>query len=153
MKRKKHFLALATCLIASLLIQSCALLPPKNADSDEIKCSVYAAVDEYLEENRSKSWMEEYFEDNLSMLLGKYKCKVPDEVRIDSTEVIDWDHSDNKGNEYRTYFVYYRILIRHSSYYALVALTEFKDGSYEWSIEDVEPTLSEVKSLVEIGYE
>lgn len=133
-------------MLCMVCLSSCgALLAPKYAENDEVLCHVYDVV---CEESTSE------LEDGLQLLaiLAGGKLATPTtEEKIQNTKMLEWSVNEQMlGDSYTGYFVTYRVVINKGensyTYYALVDLTEFDSGEYEWEVVDVDESLSAIQS-------
>lgn len=126
---------------------------PKYVDDAEVKSNIYYQVAEY---EFHKNWEEDLQNPMSAAIWGEYyasgwcqyKCNLSKEERASKVENVDWDISQNGGEHYHCFYIYYRVKCKKHTLYALVELTEFDSGEVEYDILAVESTLSAIKNLV-----
>lgn len=133
-------------MLCMVCLSSCgALLAPKYAENDEVLCHVYDVVRE-----ESTSELEDGLQ-LLAILAGGKLATPTTEEKIQNTKMLEWSVNEQMlGDSYTGYFVTYRVVINKGensyTYYALVDLTEFDSGEYEWEVVDVDESLSAIQS-------
>ena len=135
-KMKKLLIAYAFfCL---LVCHSCTVfLAPSYAEEDDILIDVYNQTDE--------------------ICFGKYYLtfhlfgigNVSQSEKIDRVEMLEWCLNEAvQGNSYTGYYITYSVKLGDDNWYALVDLTEFDSGRYEWRVLDADRSLSAIQSLL-----
>lgn len=129
-------------VLCIILLTSCSSLwAPQYAESDDILVSVY----DYTSKNADELSDGEKI---AYALFGLYEFDNTSlEEKITRVEMLDWSLNEQmQGDLYTGYFVTYKVNIKDKTWYALVDLTEFDSGRYEWKVIDIDRSLSEIKS-------
>lgn len=156
MNKKIHlFCAFLLCMLfVSCNTSAFKFSEPEFADNTDLKAHIYHEVDKYNHDREVEKRLQNPFE---AATYGQlydwgyydYSCELSTEERAAKVEMVDWDPSQNGGDSYNCYFIYYRVNCGSGvTLYALVELTEFDDGTAESNILGIESTLSGVKNLV-----
>lgn len=133
-------------MLCMVYLSSCgALLAPQYAETEKVLCYVYDVVRE-----ESTSELEDGLQ-LLAILAGGKLATPTTEEKIQNTKMLEWSVNEQMlGDSYTGYFVTYRVVINKGensyTYYALVDLTEFDSGEYEWEVVDVDESLSAIQS-------
>lgn len=134
-------------MLCMVCLSSCgALLAPQYAETEKVLCYVYDVVRE-----ESTSEFEESLQIFAVLAGGKLADPPTTEEKIQNTKMLEWSVNEQMlGDSYTGYFVTYRVVINKGessyTYYALVDLTEFDSGEYEWEVVDVDESLSAIQS-------
>lgn len=139
---KKNLIIFCVVLVTHLFSSCSGLFAPQFAENDDILVSVY----DYTSQNASG------LSDGEKMayaILGLYEYdNTSRDEKITRVEMLDWGLNEQmQGNSYTGYFVTYRVNLS-DTWYALVDLTEFDSGRYEWKVIDVDTSLSEIQSML-----
>lgn len=143
---KAKYIQVILGMLCMAYLSSCgALLAPKYAEDEDVLCHVYDVVRE-----ESTSELEDGLQ-LLAILAGGKLATPTTEEKIQNTKMLEWSVNEQMlGDSYTGYFVTYRVVINKGensyTYYALVDLTEFDSGEYEWEIVDVDESLSAIQS-------
>lgn len=143
---KTKYIQVILGMLCMVCLSSCgALLAPKYAENDEVLCHVYDVVRE-----ESTSELEDGLQ-LLAILAGGKLATPTTEEKIQNTKMLEWSVNEQMlGDSYTGYFVTYQVVINKGensyTYYALVDLTEFDSGRYEWEVIDVDQSLSAIQS-------
>lgn len=143
---KAKYIQVILGMLCMAYLSSCGtLLAPKYAEDEDVLCHVYDVVRE-----ESTSELEDGLQ-LLAILAGGKLATPTTEEKIQNTKMLEWSVNEQMlGDSYTGYFVTYRVVINKGensyTYYALVDLTEFDSGEYEWEIVDVDESLSAIQS-------
>ena len=131
-------LALAFCVLATFALSACTtFLEPTCAENDDILVDVYnKTCESYLGED----W---YFVKQL------FTEDIPDGEKISRVQMLEWNLNESmQGSSYTGYYITYEVQIDKKRWYALVDLTEFDSGRYEWKVIEASESLSKIQGML-----
>ena len=143
-------LAVAFCVLATFSLSSCtAFLAPTYAENNDILVSVYDKTFDIMMEDGLEDYSGQLY-NTLRFLRGDGGfSKISQSEKISNTEMLEWCLNESmQGNSYTGYYITYEVKFEKSQWYALVDLTEFDSGRYEWKVIYASESLSEIQSLL-----
>ncbi len=143
-------LTLAFCVLATFSLSSCtAFLAPTCAENDDILVDVYDKTFHITMEHGLENYSGQLY-NTLRFLRGDGGFgNISQSEKISNTEMIEWSLNESmQGDSYTGYYITYEVKIKESHWYALVDLTEFDSGRYEWKVIEASKSLSEIQSML-----
>ena len=69
--------------------------------------------------------------------------------KINHVEMLEWCLNESmQGNSFTGYYVTYVVKLGDERWYALIDLTEFDSGRYEWKMVDADRSLSAIQAML-----
>lgn len=146
---KRSLIIFCVVLVTHLFSSCSGLLAPQYAENEDVLVFVYDYTSKMA--YRISCVEDGYDGQALRTLefLSSMGEETPRSEKIRSVEMLDWSlNEQTQGESYTGYFVTYSVRLDKRIWYALVALTEFDSGRYEWEVIDIDRSLSEIKSML-----
>ncbi len=146
---KAKFLMPILCLLCLIGLASCDAFAPSYAEDDDVLCLVYDETRENSTSDLGEDFLLAYL-DELSGLFGK---QITEQEKIYNTKMLDWKfREDWAGDDYWGYYVTYKVNVEKGdntfTYYSLVELDEYDDGTSQVEVLYVSDDLSEIQDLL-----
>lgn len=143
-------LALAFCVLATFALSACTtFLEPTCAERGDILVDVYNKTFDIMMEDGLEDYSGQLY-NTLRFLRGDGGfSKISQSEKISNTEMLEWCLNESmQGNSYTGYYITYEVRFEKSQWYALVDLTEFDSGRYEWKVIYASESLSEIQGML-----